>query len=50
MTAFDPRDAEKRNDTAAKRIEASLELLYKDERTRLSELSIFPEDTDVPFG
>jgi WD40 repeat protein len=49
LTAFDPKDGEKRNDAAAKSIEATLELLDKDERTRLSELAIFPEDSDVPL-
>ena len=49
LTAFDSKDAEKRNDAVAKSIEASLELLNQDERMRLSELAIFPEDTDVPL-
>jgi WD40 repeat protein len=49
LTAFDPKDALKRNDAVAKSIEATLELLDKDERTRLSELAIFPEDIDVPL-
>jgi hypothetical protein len=39
----------KRNDAATKSIEASLELLDGEERTRLSELAIFAEDTDVPL-
>src|SRR5271157_4700080 len=43
LTAFDPKDAVKRNDAVAKSIEASLELLDQDERTRLSQLAIFPE-------
>ena len=46
LTAFDPEDAVQRNDAAAKSIEATLGLL-KDDRTRLSELAIFPEDTDT---
>jgi NB-ARC domain/WD domain, G-beta repeat/APAF-1 helical domain len=50
LTAFDPKDAVKRNDAVAKSIEASLELLDEYERTRLSELAIFPEDSDVPLG
>ena len=49
LTAFDPKDALERNDAAAKSIQASLELLDQDERTRLAELAIFPEDTDVPL-
>jgi WD40 repeat protein len=49
LTAFDPKDAEQRNDAVAKSIQASLDLLDQDERTRLSELAIFPEDTDVPL-
>ena len=49
LTAFDPKDAEQRNDAVAKSIQASLDLLDQNERTRLSELAIFPEDTDVPL-
>ena len=49
LSAFDSKDAVKRNDAVAKSIEATLELLDKDERTRLRELAIFPEDSDVPL-
>jgi WD40 repeat protein len=49
LTAFDPKDAQERNDAVAKSIQTSLELLNRDERTRLNELAIFPEDTDVPL-
>ena len=49
LTAFDPKDADQRNGAVAKSIEASLELLDQDKRARLSELAIFPEDTDVRY-
>ena len=52
LVAFDPKEAAERNDAAAKSIEASLEQLDKDDkegRTRLRELAIFPENTDVPL-
>ena len=52
LIAFDPKDAVERNDAAAKSIDASLEQLDKDDkegRTRLRELAMFPEDTDVPL-
>ena len=49
LTAFDPKDAVKRNDAVAKSIQATLELLGQDEQTRLAELAIFPENTDVPL-
>jgi hypothetical protein len=49
LVAFDPRDAADRNDAVAKSIEASLEQLDLEVRTRLKELAIFPEDTDVPL-
>jgi hypothetical protein len=49
LTAFDPKDAVQRNDAVVKSIQASLDLLSQDERTRLTELAIFPEDTDVPL-
>jgi WD40 repeat protein len=49
LTAFDPKDADKRNDAVSKSIQASLELLDEDERIRLTELAIFPEDTEVPL-
>ncbi len=52
LIAFDPKDAVERNDAVAKSIDASLEQLDKDDkegRTRLRELVMFPEDTDVPL-
>ena len=49
LTAFDPKDAVGRNDAVAKCIDATIELLDKDERTRLTELAVFPEHTDVPL-
>src|SRR5262249_12986026 len=49
LTAFDPKDVDQRNGAVAKSIEASLDLLDQDKRARLSELAIFPEDTDVPL-
>jgi hypothetical protein len=49
LTAFDPKDAQERNDAIAKSIQASLDLLDQGERTRLSELAIFPEDTNAPL-
>jgi hypothetical protein len=50
LTAFDPKDAERRSDAVAKSIEASLELLDKDERAKLGALAIFPQNTDVPLS
>jgi hypothetical protein len=47
LLAFDAKDAAERDDAAAKSIEASLELLDNEELTRLTELAIFPENTDV---
>jgi hypothetical protein len=38
----------KRNDAAAKSIQATLELLGQ-EQARLAELAIFPEDADIPL-
>jgi hypothetical protein len=49
LIAFDSKDAARRNDAVAKSIAATLELLDQVERTRLNELAIFPEDSEVPL-
>ncbi len=50
LVAFDPRDAAARNRAVALCLEASLEDLNSEDRMRLEELSILPEDEDVPLG
>jgi WD40 repeat protein len=50
MVAFDQRNPSDRGQAFAKTIECSLDLLDTEERERLSELSIFPEDTPLPLA
>jgi len=47
--AFDQSDSEARNLAVGRSLDASLGLLDDVQRSRLLELSIFPEDTNVPF-
>ncbi|MEV0385526.1 NB-ARC domain-containing protein [Nonomuraea sp. NPDC050643] len=48
--AFDVQSRSKREKLVADTIEYSLETLASDDRQRFLELSIFPEDTDIPVG
>jgi WD40 repeat protein len=48
FTVFDLRNAEARNQSISMSLNISLNLLSEDERKRLMEVAIFPEDTDVP--
>jgi hypothetical protein len=48
-TAFDPSDAEARNDAIQKSVEVSLELLSNSERDRFTQVAIFHEDIDIPL-
>lgn len=49
LTAFDQRNAAERHQAVAQTIGVSLELLTADERQRLAELAIFPEDVEIPL-
>jgi WD40 repeat protein len=49
LTAFDARNALDRNQAVEKTIGISLARLTPDERERFRELSIFPEDVDIPL-
>ncbi|MEZ4513136.1 MAG: NB-ARC domain-containing protein [Chloroflexota bacterium] len=49
LTAFDQRNAAERHQAVAQTIGVSLELLTADERQRLAELAIFPEDIEIPL-
>ena len=48
-TAFDPSDAEARNDAIQKSVEVSLDLLSNSERDRFTQVAIFHEDIDIPL-
>lgn len=50
VTAFDRTDAAERGDAVARTLEVSLDLLKEEERQRLAELCIFPEDAEVPLS
>jgi WD40 repeat protein len=50
VTAFDRTDAAERSDAVSRTLEVSLDLLTGEERQRLIELSVFPEDTEVPLS
>jgi WD40 repeat protein len=50
LTAFDARDPIERGDAVTKTLGVSLGLFTDDEKARLSELAIFPEDVDVPLA
>ncbi len=50
LTAFDPGDAQERNQAVQSTIAVSLELLSTEERARYQELAIFPEDAPVPLA
>jgi WD40 repeat protein len=50
LTGFDPRDAEQRHQAVATTLGVSIERLRNDERDRLHELAVFPEDVEVPIG
>src|SRR5205085_10824136 len=49
LTAFDARDGKARTQAVATTLGVSLERLSQDERTRFSELAIFPDDTNIPI-
>ena len=49
LTAFDARQAAERYQAVSKTVGVSLELLTADERTRYTELAVFPEDVDIPL-
>lgn len=48
VVAFDARNATERQQAIVRTLDLSLELLGPQERDRCIELSVFPEDTDVP--
>jgi WD40 repeat protein len=50
LVAFDANDEGARNKAVARTIGVSLDLLDDAGRERFHELSIFPEDTDIPLG
>jgi WD40 repeat protein len=50
LTAFDPDDADARNRAVDLTVTVSLERFSPEHRERLQELSIFPEDTDIPLN
>lgn len=50
LVAFDPRDSASRNRAIGLCVDASLEDLTEEERSRFEELAIVPEDEDVPVG
>jgi hypothetical protein len=50
LTAFDPEDAEARNRAVDLTVGVSLGLFGAEQRERLQELSIFPEDIDIPLN
>ncbi len=50
LVAFDPRVETDRTKAIARTIGVSLELLSEPERLRFGELSVFPEDADIPIG
>ena len=50
LVAFDPRNESDRAKAVARTIRVSLDLLSEAERSRFDELSVFPEDTDIPVG
>ena len=50
VTAFDRKNAQERNQAAARSLAASLDMLEAHEGKSLAELSAFPEDTDVPIS
>ena len=47
--AFDAHDAQQRHDAASATLAMSVQRLPLDERARLQELVIFPEDVDIPL-
>ena len=49
LTAFDARNPSEREQAIAKTLAVSLDVLTQDERARFEELTIFPEDVDVPL-
>ncbi|MEM8961085.1 MAG: NB-ARC domain-containing protein [Acidobacteriota bacterium] len=49
LDAFDETRSQSRNDAVSRTIEVSLELLSEGDRERFVELSIFPEDIDIPL-
>ena len=50
LAAFDKRVEADRRRATSHAIDVSLELLTQDERERLVELAVFPEDTAIPLG
>ena len=50
LTGFDPRDSQQRQEAVATTLGVSLERLTDDERARLHDLAVFPEDVEVPIG
>ncbi|MFQ3648157.1 MAG: NB-ARC domain-containing protein, partial [Anaerolinea sp.] len=50
LTDFDDRDPVERNRAFESTIKASFDLLTQEEILRYKELSVFPEDIDVPFS
>jgi WD40 repeat protein len=50
LSAFDPRDEVERTRAISRTIEVSLELLSPAWRQRFVELSVFPEDEDIPIS
>lgn len=50
FTVFDQRDPKERNQAVAKTMEVSLGHLEETEKDRYFELSIFPDDVEIPFS
>lgn len=49
LTAFDARNPSERERAVSRTLAVSLDLLTQDERARFEELTIFPDDVDVPL-
>ena len=50
LTTFDAHDEDDRTKAIARTLNISLGLLDDEQRTRFSELAVFPEDADIPIG
>ena len=50
LVAFDPNDAKERSQAISLSVDASLEDLATEDRTRYEELAILPEDEDLPVS
>lgn len=49
ITALDARDTQERNQAVEATLSVSLEILNEDEKHRLDELAVFPEDVYIPL-